>query len=104
LSNRGEFFDYLNFRLLVVTNHVGGWAPELVNGQLQLIQPTEAGRFFDQVGRNTQYILHPDEILAANFVYLVKGQTNLPTPRILAEMDKVLRESSDRNRRSPPPE
>ena len=34
--------------------------------------PESAG-FFEQVGRNTGYIIHPDEILAENFVKLAIG-------------------------------
>jgi hypothetical protein len=94
----GEFFNYLTFRLLVLTNSGSSWAPELAEGKPQLIQPKNTGNLFELVGRNTQYVIHPDEILAANFVCLVNQQTNLPTPRIPAEMDKLLKESSDYKR------
>ncbi len=50
------------------------------------------GGFFEQVGRNTDYIIPPDEILAVNFVYRVEGQPNLPTPRMVEAMGKVVRE------------
>ena len=35
--------------------------------------------------------IHPDEILADNFVRLVMGDKDVPTPRIIDEMRKLLR-------------
>jgi hypothetical protein len=43
------------------------------------------------VGRNTGYILHPDEILAENFLHMINRTTNLATPRIVEEMANVFR-------------
>jgi hypothetical protein len=86
----GEFFSYLVFKLLAVTNGPGGWQPVLVAGNPQLIDPGEASGYFEQVGRNTDYIIHPDEILAVNFVHLINGRTNVATPRILSEMKELL--------------
>ncbi len=78
------------FRLLVVTNRSGRWVTGQFEGQPRLLKPAEADGFQEQIGRNTGYIIHPDEILADNFVLLINGATNLPTPRIIAEMKKVL--------------
>jgi hypothetical protein len=44
----------------------------------------------EQVGRNTQYIIHPEEILADNFALLVLGESKIPTPEILQKMREVL--------------
>lgn len=86
----GEFFNYLEFKLLAVTNGAGGWQPMLLAGRPQLIDPGEADGYLEQVGRNTDYIIHPDEILAVNFVLLINGKTNVTTSRILEEMKEVL--------------
>jgi hypothetical protein len=42
------------------------------------------------VGRNTQYIIHPEEILADNFALLVLGETSIPSPVILEKMKDAL--------------
>lgn len=96
LKKGGEFFDYLVFKFLVLTNDGGRWVPQMGAGHPQLIDPRESRGFYEQVGRNTDYVIHPDEILAANFTQLVYGRTNLPTPRIVTEMDRLLKQSPPR--------
>jgi hypothetical protein len=86
----GEFFDYLTFKLLAVEEADGRWGPSLQNGRPELLDAKTVSGFFEQVGRNTDYIIHPDEILAVNFEQLALDHTNLPTPRILREMKDVL--------------
>jgi hypothetical protein len=46
--------------------------------------------FFEQVGRNTQYIIHPEEIVADNFTVLILGEQNVPSPEVLEKIRKVL--------------
>ena len=45
-----------------------------------------------QIGDNTKYIIHPEEILADNFVFLLDGRIDLPTPRVVEAMGNVLQE------------
>ncbi len=85
--NRGG--DY--FRLLAVQNDGGRWTPQLVDGIPRLLRVSQVAGWFEQIGRNTRYTIHPDEILADNFVAWVEGATNLPTPRIVTEMAEVLK-------------
>jgi hypothetical protein len=85
-------FAYLTFRLMAIEQRGNAWAPKLVGGRPLLFEHTEVGGFFEQVGRNTGYLIHPEEILADNFVLLVTGKRDVPTPRILEHMARVLRE------------
>jgi hypothetical protein len=62
---------------------VEGSSPKLVG------MPGISG-FMEQVGRNTQYIIHPEEILADNFAMLVLGEPNVPSPEVLQKMREVL--------------
>ena len=43
----------------------------------------------DKIGNNTDYIMHPEETLADNFVLLVQHKTDIPSPEIPAMMFKV---------------
>lgn len=88
----GEFFAYLVFKLMVITNENGNWQPLLVHGQCQLLDPQNVQGFFEHVGRNTGYIIHPDEILAENFVLMLNGETNVPSPEIIEGMRSLLRQ------------
>ena len=44
----------------------------------------------EQVGKNTDYIIHPEEILAENFALLVLNETKVASPEILQKMREVL--------------
>ncbi|MGN6546783.1 MAG: hypothetical protein ACTHK7_17135 [Aureliella sp.] len=92
----GEFFDYLIFKLILVDRAAGGanaqkkTMPILADGQPVLIDPHEAGGLMEQIGRNTDYIIHPDEILADNFVILVLGSSKIASPEVLERIRAAL--------------
>ena len=46
--------------------------------------------FTEQVGRNTDYIIHPEEILADNFALLVLNEHDVASPEILQKMREAL--------------
>ncbi len=89
----GSFFRYLRFRMLVIQPSKGQWEAIENNGQAVLLDPKTFPSFYDQIGKNTNYVIHPDEILADNFVHLLHGTTRLATPRVVAEMKAVLQSS-----------
>jgi hypothetical protein len=69
-SRGGEFFEYLQFRLVLDTS-AGADSPA---GSARLVKlDTDVSGFYEQVGNNTTYILHPEEILADNFAQVVTG-------------------------------
>jgi hypothetical protein len=55
--------------------------------------------FFEQVGRNTDYIIHPEEILASNFAMLVLGDSGLPSRDVLERMREILEAAGRQQRR-----
>lgn len=92
VNRGGEFFDYLQFRLLlvaqsgdrgVVTPLYDGVSPRLVDVQ-------QVSGFVEQVGENTDYIIHPEEILADNIVLLVLKDQAARSPEVLSKMRAVL--------------
>lgn len=87
----GSFFSYLTIRLLVVDKVAGQWQPRLKDQQPVVLDPKKIDSYYEQIGRNTNYDWHPDEILADNFVYLVNRRQNLKTPRVTERMAEVLK-------------
>lgn len=90
----GTFFDYLQFRfMLVEESGPGGRAVPAMRGlEPVLVRPDELGGFLEQVGRNTNYLIHPEETLADNFALLVTGRTGMPNPEIPARIrDMIVR-------------
>jgi hypothetical protein len=78
-----ELFDYLQFNFLVARS-----LKDLPTGKL--LSPHQVSNFYQQVGRNTDYIIHPEEIMADNFAMLVRNQTDVPSPEILRRMRAIL--------------
>jgi hypothetical protein len=90
VARGGEFFEYLDFQFLVV--EVTSPRPKVVyeNSAPKLVGPRAVSGFLEQVGRNTQYLIHPDEILADNFALLILGEPNVQSPEVLQKMKTVL--------------
>ena len=86
----GPFFKYLTFRLLAVEKSGQTWRAVEQNGAPQLLVPTKTPDFTRQIGANTGYIIHPDEILAENFVHLVFQTPQLRTPQIIESFREAL--------------
>ena len=83
-----EFFDYLQVAFLAV-------GPGAVKGgKPNLYSEAELEGFYEQIGKNTDYTIHPEEILADNFSYLFFGVTELESPEVIKKMDKVFQKAS----------
>lgn len=89
LQNR-TFFQYLKFHLLVVERDGDDWRVVKESGQPVLLDPKETASFHQQIGSNTKYIIHPDEVLADNFMHLMMKKPGLPNPEIISQMAELL--------------
>ena len=93
----GSFFKYLQFRLLLEDVEAGRSAPATpADSAPRLVEVKEVSGFFEQIGRNTSYIIHPEEILAVNFALIVTGETEFPSPEVAESIRSVLRAGGDR--------
>jgi hypothetical protein len=88
----GEFFQYLVFKFLLVERDGDSLdlKPVCDDTGPRLLDVNQLSGFWEQVGRNTRYIYHPEEILADNFALLVTQNGNVPSPDILDKMKQVL--------------
>jgi len=91
----GEFFEYLQVQLLVVERKQTGISASATYDPAhpRLLGFDQVSGFYEQVGRNTDYIIHPEEILADNFRLLILQKKDVPSPDLLQKIEGVLRQS-----------
>lgn len=81
-----SFFPYIRLELLIYDwDRESAPVAAIKDGQPHLVAMNSVGNFFEQIGRNTQYLFHAEEILASNFVFLALGQA-VPEPDVLERM------------------
>ena len=84
-----SFFQFYVAELMVVEEIEPGsncWQPRTDHyGELEFISPKDCQSFWDQVGENTNFVNHPEAILAENFVELMLNPRpeELPTPELV---------------------
>jgi hypothetical protein len=88
-------FSVLTFKLLGVQTGANTTAPLYWNGgqgPLFTVDVNQLPAFYQKVGQNTQYVIHPDEILADNFALLVGGKNSsgVQSPQLLAQIAQAL--------------
>ncbi|GIU29865.1 hypothetical protein TUM4433_19640 [Shewanella schlegeliana] len=89
LERGGEFFDYLEFMFVVIGSDEQPNMAAYDPNDAQIVKVSEFKGFFNQIGRNTNYIIHPEEIIAENFSFLMTGETELKSPQLLHEIEQV---------------
>lgn len=81
------FADYFDLRFLAFERTAAGCAPVMADGAPLSIAPQEAmAALYAAAGRNTDYVLHPEELLADNFAQLMMGRTDAPNPEVQARL------------------
>ncbi len=86
----GTFLERLLFKLLAVMGSGTHWTPGRAGDALVLLDAANVPEYFTAIGLNTRYIIHPEEILADNFILLVRGERKVRTPKIIDELERVL--------------
>ncbi|MCB9299249.1 MAG: hypothetical protein H6566_01300 [Lewinellaceae bacterium] len=100
--SRPHYFEYLDFQLYPIVRRDGLFEVLAQNGSESPLPPVDSlPGFFRLIGDNTGYIIHPDEILADNFVLLVmmdtgegaygSGQYSVRGREILERIGNILR-------------
>jgi hypothetical protein len=87
------YFDYLDLQLFPLQAAAGNWSVATSASCRSPLPPPEyLPAFWERVGDNTAYIIHPDEILADNFVLLTQSSEDLRRQRISARGKAILEE------------
>ena len=90
------FFGYLTLQMLLVERDGASSRPLERNGAPVLVPFSRVGGLLEQIGRNTQYVIHAEEILASNFELLVQGTASAPSPDVLERMSAELTRAAAR--------
>ncbi len=83
-------YDYMTIGLLALTGDDGHKKPLLKDGKPVIYELTGMPDFFKQIGTNTPYVLHVEEISAEHFAALITGG-KMQQPEYIAAMAAVLR-------------
>ncbi len=86
----GSFFSYLSQKLMIVEGDANNKTPVLINGSPVLKDFSEASNLKALIGNNTDYTIHPEEVLADHFRLLIL-QTSVPDQSFLDEMEQILK-------------
>lgn len=90
-SRMQGFFEVMRFEfLLVERTGAGGHRLLQDGGAPRLVAPDKAKGFQARIGANTGYVIHPEEIVADNFMLLVTGAGNVRSPEILEGIRREL--------------
>jgi len=74
-----NFFSYLKTTFIVLDE-------KSYEATDKLVSYDEVDGFYEKIGRNTSYIIHPEEILADNFVFLLQNNFTVATPSLLKSL------------------
>ncbi|MCV6606099.1 MAG: hypothetical protein OIF34_12405, partial [Porticoccaceae bacterium] len=85
-ATKRVFFQYLKL-VMVVYEWDGVSEPKaaMENGKPVLVPLQDVQNLYEQIGRNTEYLFHAEELLADNFALLVRGH-RVASPEVLERM------------------
>ncbi len=98
-KNKPEFFDYLAFNLYPIQPPYSRTIKVLSqNDGSSRLDLKKVKGFYEQIQKNTDYIIHPDEILADNFIFLIQAKADARTLgqfteegiELIEEMGKII--------------
>ena len=95
-EGKSSFFSYLKFDLFQVIKGKGGIKVLSNDDGTSTLKLEEMRDFFRKIGDNTDYIIHPDEILADNFMFLTLSQKDEKSIAHLTKEGKILLKSIER--------
>jgi hypothetical protein len=96
VAEGGEFFRYLKISLLVIEKEGDSWRyKSSSNGEPILLELKDVPDYFNRIGSNTSYVIHPEEIIADNFVLVVQGTQPVKSEWVIEKMQKLLKNKVD---------
>ena len=89
----GSFFDYMKIGLIPLD---GSFNPVKRDGKTVIVPLERATDFYDLVGKNTDYVINPEECLADNFaIAICKDYRQQPSPWLSERIIEVIRSEAE---------
>lgn len=82
--------ESMEFRLLRVDVADGVCTPRRRGGGWALVAPSALPGLFATIGPNSDYLAHPEELMADNFALLLTGRARAPDPALLDRLARWL--------------
>lgn len=86
--NGGRFFEYVKVAFVPYDDQLK--AKRGKDGKVIIYGMEDIEDFSERIGKNTDYIIHPEEILAENFVLAFLQTPNVATPTLQQRVRQVL--------------
>lgn len=84
----GDIFDYMKIGLIPLNDH---FVPVQESGKTVIVPIEQAEDFYEKIGKNTNYVINPEEVLADNFAYMLTEKKDLPNPEVISRIREVLK-------------
>lgn len=86
----GSFFEYLELLLLVVEGEGTDKSVVMKDDMPVTLEFGDAVDFREKVGNNTNYIIHPEEILAEHFT-MIFSDDEVKDPQFISSLEEILK-------------
>ena len=87
----GGLFANLDFRLMVLEEADGKFMPKMVGEKPVFLSSTGGAGYLQKIGRNTGYIIHPEEVLADNFALMLFNAEGVRDTWVIEGIQGVLK-------------
>lgn len=86
----GRFYQYFQIGFVSLDENLKA---VVENGKTKIYGLGDITDFYEVVGKNTNYIIHPEEIAAENFVFAVLDVPDLPNPELKKKIQALLKQT-----------
>lgn len=87
----GSFFAYVQIGLMAVEGDAEYKKTVYAEGKPLILKVKDVKGFYEQIGKNTDYIFHAEELSADHFELMLDKTEGLPNPELIEAMKNVMR-------------
>lgn len=92
----GSFFRYAKLGLMAVEGDDQNKTVVYKDGEPLILDIGQVSNFYEQVGKNTGYIIHAEEVSADHFELILNGDTNVPDLHLVEKLTQLIKEKGSR--------